>query len=200
MKLYFLHFFILFSFKRVYKHICVNIEWKSSNCTSFALKSFLKEISIISKLFPSPLWFRQVQNSLTRLTYRGSFSKRRQTKQANLFLERKNGIPGMHQKWNLICAYRVCIVVTSTFRFWVPKRTSLGVYCKFFRNVLRNKVLTSHRFQRRKWKKKWFKNPSEALNFVRAKSTIRNRKQIKDYPQLIASYEKIWYNSVWIAK
>ena len=28
-----------------------------------------------------------------------------------------------------------------------------GVYCKFFRNVLRNKVLTSHRFQRRKWKK-----------------------------------------------
>ena len=76
----------------------------------------------------------------------------------------------------------------------------VGVYCKFFRNVLRNKVLTSHRFQRRKWKKKGFKNPSEALNFVRAKSTIRNRKQIKDYPQLIASYEKIWYNSVWIAK
>ena len=39
-------------------------------------------------------------------------------------------------------------------------------------------------------KEKGFKNASEALDFVRAKSTNRNRKKIKDYPQLIASYEK----------
>ena len=39
-------------------------------------------------------------------------------------------------------------------------------------------------------KKKKFKSAEETLNFVRAKSSSRDRKLIKDYGSFIAAYEK----------
>ena len=115
-----------------------------------------------------------------------SSSKRRKRKK-KMKKKLKRDLIGVSFVTMTKCVFQMLAAMHAT---WIRRINSTKDTTDAFQHVPREKDLLCLRSRRRKWKKKGFKNASEALDLVRAKSTNRNRKKIKDYPQLIASYEK----------
>ena len=115
------------------------------------------------------------------------FLKQKKKKEKKMKKKLKRDLIGVS---SVTMTKRVFQMLAAMHATWIRRISSTKDTTDAFQHVPREKDLLCLRFRRRKWEKEGIKNASEALDFVRTKSTNRNRKKIKDYPQLIASYEK----------